>query len=109
MFHHPLLLSIIYLILAQWICTYTNYAYWYDTIYVAIYYGLSLGTLPITFISSAWGGRVSDKVITQQCGFLSFIDPGDVILADRGFNVHNEIAIKGRRLEIPAFTKGKSM
>ena len=52
---------------------------------------------------------MSDKVITQQCGFLSFIDPGDVILADRGFNVHNEIAIKGRRLEIPAFTKGKSM
>ena len=46
--------------------------------------------------------------MTQQCKFLSFIDPRDVILADRGFNVHNVIAIKGRRSEIPAFTKVKS-
>ena len=61
----------------------------------------------ITFISSAWGGRVSDELITQQCGFLNLIDPGDVILADTGFNVYDDIAIKGGRLEIPAFTKGK--
>ena len=61
----------------------------------------------ITFISSAWGGRVSDKLITQQCGFLNLIDPGDIILADRGFNVYDDITIKGGRLEIPAFTKGK--
>ena len=50
---------------------------------------------------------MSDKLITQQCGFLNLIDPGDVILADRGFNVYDDIAIKGGRLEIPAFTKGK--
>lgn len=59
------------------------------------------------FISSAWGGRVSDKVIAQQCGFLDLIDPGDVILANRGFNIHDDIAVRGGRLEIPAFTKGK--
>ena len=45
-----------------------------------------------------WGGRASDKVITQQCGFLSLIDPGDVIPADRGFNVHDDIAIRGGKL-----------
>jgi len=28
-------------------------------------------------------GRLSDKMITQQCGFLQYIDPGDIILADR--------------------------
>ena len=61
----------------------------------------------IAYISAAWGGRVSDKVITQQCGFLNFIDPGDVVLADRGFNVQDDIAIKGGKLEIPAFTRGK--
>ena len=61
----------------------------------------------IAYISAAWGGRVSDKVITQQCEFLKFIDPGDVILADRGFNVQDDIAIKGGKLEIPAFTRGK--
>ena len=61
----------------------------------------------IAYISAAWGGRVSNKVITQQCGFLNFIDPGDVVLADRGFNVQDDIAIKGGKLEIPAFTRGK--
>jgi len=61
----------------------------------------------ITFISQAWGGRVSDKVITQQSGFLKRINPGDVVLADRGFNIHDELAIRGAKLEIPAFTRGK--
>ena len=47
---------------------------------------------------------MSDKVITQECGFLDHIEPGDVILADRGFNIS---AIRGAKLEIPSFTKGK--
>ena len=29
-------------------------------------------------------GRVSDKMITQQCGFLQYIDPINIILADGG-------------------------
>ena len=48
-----------------------------------------------------------DKVITQECGFLDHIEPGDVILADRGFNISDELAIRGAKLEIPSFTKGK--
>ena len=48
-----------------------------------------------------------DKVITQECGFLDHIKPGDVILADRGFNISDELAIRGAKLEIPSFTKGK--
>ena len=83
--------------------TYSNYKK-HNT--VKVFIGIA-PTGAIVFISSAWGGRVSDKVITQQCGFLDLIDPGDVILADRGFNVHDDIAIRGGRLEIPAFTKGK--
>ena len=83
--------------------TYSNYKK-YNT--VKVFIGIS-PTVAITFISSAWGGRVSDKVITQQCGFLKHIDPGDIILADQGFNVHDDIAIRGGKLELPAFTKGK--
>ena len=50
---------------------------------------------------------MSDKVLTQKCGFLDLIHNGDVILADRGFNIGDELAIRGAKLQIPAFTKGK--
>ncbi|XP_011405762.1 PREDICTED: uncharacterized protein LOC100639161 [Amphimedon queenslandica] len=83
--------------------TYSNYKK-HNTIKVLI------GTSPtgsITFISKAWGGRTSDKLITQKSGFLDFVCYGDVIMADRGFNVSDELALRGAHLEIPAFTKGK--
>ena len=48
---------------------------------------------------------MSDKVITQKCGFLDMIEGGDLILADRGFNIADELLIRGAKLEIPAFTK----
>lgn len=62
----------------------------------------------ICFISDAWGGRVSDKVITQQSGFLKMVDYGDYIMADRGFNVGEDPALSGAKLLIPAYTKGKT-
>ena len=42
-----------------------------------------------------------------MCGFLNYVEPGDVILADHGFTVADDIAMGGARLEIPAFTRGK--
>lgn len=52
-------------------------------------------------------GRVSDKNLTQQCGFLELLEPGNVVLADRGFTVEQDLAIHGAKLEISAFTRGK--
>lgn len=43
----------------------------------------------------------------QNSGFLRLIDHGDVILADRGFDISDDLTIYGARLEIPAFTRGK--
>ena len=31
-------------------------------------------------------GRVPDKVITEKCGILDNLLPGDIVLADRVFN-----------------------
>lgn len=61
----------------------------------------------VTFISRAYGGRTSDKVITQKSGFLDLIVPGDLVLADRGFLIGEDLAAHGATLVIPDFTKGK--
>ena len=61
----------------------------------------------ISFLSKEWGGRVSDKELVVSSGFLDKLDHGDEVLTDRGFNIKEELAMKGARLRIPAFTKGK--
>ena len=45
----------------------------------------------IIFISKAWGGRASDKHITENCGILSNLLPGDEVLADHGFTVSETV------------------
>ena len=42
----------------------------------------------------------------ENSGYLKNLHPGDVILADRGFNVADSVALFGATLEIPAFTRG---
>ena len=59
-----------------------------------------------TFVSCAWGGRVSDKHLTVNCGFLSKLLPGDIVLADRGFDIDEDVARMQATLQIPAFTRG---
>ena len=49
----------------------------------------------VTFLSHGWGGRVSDKIITIESGFLDFLENGDFVLADRGFLIEDELAARG--------------
>ncbi|CAI6375392.1 unnamed protein product [Macrosiphum euphorbiae] len=60
----------------------------------------------VSFISEGWGGRVSDKHITENCMFLKNLLPGDVVLADRGFTVSESIGFHFATLKTPAFTRG---
>ena len=57
-----------------------------------------------TFFSCAWGGKVSDKHLIVNSGFLSKLLPGDIVLADRGFD--EDIAKMQATLQILAFTHG---
>lgn len=61
----------------------------------------------ISFISQGWGGRVSDKHLTEHSGLLDKLLPGDVVLADRGFTITDSVAFVGASLHMPAFTKGR--
>ena len=62
----------------------------------------------VTFLSHGWGGRISDKQLTIESGFLDLLTFGDSILADRGFLIAEEVATRGAVLAIPSFTRGKS-
>lgn len=61
----------------------------------------------ISFISKAWGGRVSDKYLTENSGLLRKLLPGDIVLAYRGFDIADSVGFYQARLHIPAFTRGK--
>lgn len=61
----------------------------------------------ISFISKGWGGRVSDKHITDNCGILDKLLPGDLVLADRGFDIQDSVGLMCAKVKIPAFTKGR--
>lgn len=61
----------------------------------------------VTYISSAWGRRASDKTITEQCGILRKLLPGDLVLADRGFDIGDSVGSFAATIQVPAFTKGK--
>ena len=61
----------------------------------------------VSFISKGWGGRASDVHITENCGILDKLLPGDMILADRGFTVEESAGMYCAEVKIPPFTRGK--
>lgn len=61
----------------------------------------------VSFLSSGWGGRMSDNQITLESGFLHLLEPTDEILADRGFLIRDELAVYGATLHITKFNERK--
>lgn len=48
----------------------------------------------ICFISLGYGGRCSDVFIVEDSNFLDNLKPGDLVLADRGFLIHEAAAFR---------------
>jgi hypothetical protein len=59
------------------------------------------------FVSEVFEGAISDREIVKQSGFLDYIKPGDVVLADRGFTIEDLLAEKNATLVIPPFLGGR--
>ena len=62
----------------------------------------------VSYISDGWGGRTNNKFITEHSSFLENLVPGDLIVADRGFDISDSVALYCSTLKTPAFTGGRS-
>ena len=64
----------------------------------------------ISRISPVYGGRSSDVFIVRDSGFLDLLEPRDQIMADRGFKIKTDLAMRQCSLSIPpSAAKGNQM
>ena len=54
-------------------------------------------------ISPVAQGSMSDREIFKKSGFNELLQPGDTLLADRGFNIEDLTLMRGAKLVIPPF------
>ena len=57
-------------------------------------------------VSPCHGGRASDKCIFNNCAFVSWLEPNDQVMADRGIKVKEDVMVVQARLVIPQSTCG---
>ena len=73
-------------------------------------YKVLVGVTPtgyISFISEAYPGAISDPAITRQSGLLDKMQPGDFIMADKGFTLSAaDLQPRGIKLTLPPFREG---
>lgn len=57
--------------------------------------------LHFNFVSILYSGSISDKEIVNVSGFLEKLQPGDVVMADKGFNIQDYLAVHETVLIVP--------
>ena len=50
---------------------------------------------------------MSDKNLTENCGLLNKLLPGDTVLVDRGFDIKDSVGLFCATVTLPAYTRGK--
>ena len=62
----------------------------------------------ITFLSSCYGGRASNKFITKDSGFYDLLEHDDVVMADCGFQIQEDLLLHFCNLQVPPRAQTKS-
>lgn len=68
-----------------------------------------IGTTPegvVSFVSKGWPGDTNDTEIAESCGILEKLAHGDVVIADRKFEIRDSVSMSGALLQKPAPAKG---
>ncbi|KAJ8253437.1 hypothetical protein GJAV_G00212960 [Gymnothorax javanicus] len=60
----------------------------------------------VTFVSKGSPGNTSDNDLAERCGFLNKLLAGDVVLADRRFDVGESVVARGACLKITGVSEG---
>lgn len=58
----------------------------------------------VSFVSNLYTGSISDKEITKESGILKLLEPGDEVMADKGFIIRDLPADRDFSLVTPTFT-----
>ena len=77
--------------------TWSDYKH-HNTIKVLV--GISLSSF-ITFLSSCYGGWASDKFITKDSRFYDLLERDDVVMADCGFQIQEDLLLHFCNLQVP--------
>ena len=62
----------------------------------------------ISFVTEAYGGSTSDRQLIERSNLLDLVERGDVIMADKGFNVQDIFAAKDVKVNMPTFLTKKN-
>ncbi|XP_052124775.1 uncharacterized protein LOC113215458 [Frankliniella occidentalis] len=62
----------------------------------------------VSHCGSSFGGRASDKVVTQATGVYGMCDPGDGLMVDKGFDIDKECQDSLLALIRPPFMRSKT-
>ena len=85
-------------------CTWSEYKH-HNTIKFLV--GIS-PTGYITFLSDCYGGRASDRYIVKDSGFYDLLEREDMVMADKRFQIHEELLLRFCSLQVPPGARAKS-
>ena len=61
----------------------------------------------VSFASELYCGSISDPEIVEKSGFYNHLHKGDLVMADKGFLIKDQLARVGARLAMPHFSSHK--